>query len=142
MEQKTMQAAWHEKQGAARDVIQYGEMPVPEPSSGEVRIRVYASGVNPSDTKTRSGWGGITMHFPRMIPHQDGAGVIESVGEGVPSSRIDERVWIYEAQLGRPFGTAAEFVVVAKRFPLSEVAAAHEVQDSGEMIDKAVIEIA
>jgi NADPH2:quinone reductase len=112
MEQKTMQAAWYEKQGAARDVIQYGVMPVPEPSSGEVGIRVHASGVNPSDTKTRSGWGGITMQFPRMIPHQDGAGVIESVGEGVPSSRIGERVWIYEAQLGRPFGTAAEFVVV------------------------------
>lgn len=110
-----MKAAWYQKQGAAQDVIQYGEMPVPNPSSGEVRVNLQASGVNPSDTKSRSGWGGNTMQFPHVIPHQDGAGVIESVGEGVPTSRIGERVWIYEAQRGRPFGTAAEFVVVPDR---------------------------
>lgn len=67
--------------------------------------------MNPSDTKVRNGWGGSPLQFPRVIPHQDGAGVIESVGEGVPTSRMGERVWIYEAQWGRPFGTAAEFVV-------------------------------
>ncbi len=109
---QSMRAAWYEKQGDARDVIQYGEMSVPEPSPGEVRVRVHTSGVNPSDTKVRAGWGGITVQFPRIIPHQDGAGVIESVGEGVPTSRIGERVWLYEAQQGRPFGTAAEYVVV------------------------------
>lgn len=109
---QSMHAAWYEKQGPARDVIQYGEMPVPEPGPGEVRVKVHASGVNPSDTKARSGWGGGTLQFPRIIPHQDGSGVIESVGEGVPTTRINERVWIYEAQRGRPFGTAAEFVVV------------------------------
>lgn len=109
---KSMLAAWYEKQGAARDVIQYGEMPLPDPGAGEVRVRVHASGVNPSDTKVRSGWGGAPLPFPRIIPHRDGAGEIESVGEGVPTSRIGERVWIYEAQQGRPFGTAAEFVVV------------------------------
>ena len=109
---QTMQAAWYEQQGAAREVIQYGEMQIPKPGVNEVRVKVYASGVNPSDTKSRSGWGGITMSFPRVIPHQDGAGVIESVGEGVSPNRIGERVWIYEAQRGRAFGTAAEFVVV------------------------------
>lgn len=107
-----MQATWYEQQGAARDVIQSGEMQIPEPGAHEVRVKVYASGVNPSDTKSRSGWGGITLAYPRIIPHQDGAGIIESVGEGVSSSRIGERVWIYEAQRGGPFGTAAEFVVV------------------------------
>jgi NADPH2:quinone reductase len=109
---QTMHAAWYDKQGAAQEVIQYGEMPVPDLGPSEVRVKVYASGVNPSDTKGRSGWGGSTLKFPRVILHQDGAGVIESVGEGVPTSRIGERVWIYEAQWGRPFGTAAEFVVV------------------------------
>lgn len=58
---KTMQAALYEKQGAAKDVIQYGEMLVPNPGAGEVRVKIYASGVNPSDTKSRSGWGGIMM---------------------------------------------------------------------------------
>ncbi len=110
--QQTMQAAWYKQQGAASDVIEFGEMSTPEPQTGEVRVKVHASGVNPSDTKSRSGWGGITMSFPRVIPHNDGAGVIESVGAGVSASRIGERVWIYEAQRGRPFGTAAEFVVV------------------------------
>lgn len=110
---QTMYAAWYEKQGAAREVIQSGELPTPNPSANEVRVKVHASGVNPSDTKARSGWGGGALRFPRVIPHQDGAGIIESVGEGVSSVRIGERVWIYEAQWGRPFGTAAEFVVVA-----------------------------
>ena len=68
--------------------------------------------MNPSDTKSRGGWGGIEQKFERIIPHQDGAGVIESVGENVDKSRIGERVWIYEAQLGRAFGTGAEYVVI------------------------------
>ena len=109
---KTMQAAWYEKQGAAQDVIQFGEMPVSNPGTGEVRVKLHASGVNPSDTKTRSGWGGMAMPFPRVVPHNDGAGVIESVGEGVPTSRIGERVWLYETQRIRGLGTAAEYVVV------------------------------
>ena len=112
LSQQTMHAAWYEQQGAARDVIHYGEVPIPKPGANEVRVKVYASGVNPSDTKSRSGWGGITLAYPRVIPHQDGAGIIESIGEGVSPERIGERVWIYEAQRGRPFGTAAEFVVV------------------------------
>lgn len=107
-----MQAAWYERQGAAQEVIQYGKISIPQPNAGEVKVKIFASGVNPSDTKVRSGWGGIPQSFPRIIPHQDGAGVIESVGEGVSRKRIGERVWLYEAQQGRPFGTAAEYVVV------------------------------
>ncbi|MGK7949505.1 MAG: NADPH:quinone reductase [Xenococcaceae cyanobacterium] len=111
-EKQLMQAAWYEQQGAAQEVIQYGEMPIPQPGAGEVKVKIFASGVNPSDTKVRSGWGSIPQSFDRIIPHQDGAGVIESVGEGVSTDRIGERVWLYEAQQGRPFGTAAEYVVV------------------------------
>jgi NADPH:quinone reductase len=110
-----MQAAWYDRQGEASEVLQVGQLPLPEPGAGEVRVRVHVSGVNPSDTKSRSGWGGIVKAFDRIIPHQDGAGTIESVGEGVSPKRIGERVWIYEAQLGRPFGTAAEYVVVPDR---------------------------
>ncbi|HLI28100.1 MAG TPA: NADPH:quinone reductase [Chloroflexota bacterium] len=108
-----MRAAWYERKGPAREVLQLGELPPPTPGPGEVRVRVHFSGVNPSDTKNRSGWqGNLAMPFPRIIPHQDGAGVIDAVGEGVPATRAGERVWVYEAQLGRPFGTAAEYVVV------------------------------
>ncbi|MEL6165430.1 MAG: NADPH:quinone reductase [Cyanobacteria bacterium J06628_3] len=112
MTQKLMQAAYYEKQGAAKEVINYQQVPIPEPGSGEVRVKIYASGVNPSDTKSRSGWGGIEKKFERIIPHQDGAGVIESVGENVDKSRVGERVWIYEGQLGRAFGTGAEYIVI------------------------------
>jgi NADPH:quinone reductase-like Zn-dependent oxidoreductase len=108
-----MKAAWFEKKGAAKDVLVVGEMPDSVPGIGEVRIKVHVSGLNPSDTKTRSGFGGdLRMEFPRIVPGQDGAGVIDRVGPGVSASRIGERVWVYEAYRGRPFGTAAEYVVV------------------------------
>jgi NADPH2:quinone reductase len=108
-----MKAAWYERKGPAHEVLQVGEAPRPAPGPGEVLVRVRASGVNPSDTKGRGGArGNLAMPFPRVIPHQDGAGVIEAVGDGVPASRVGERVWLYEAQLGRPFGTAAQYTVV------------------------------
>lgn len=107
-----MRAVWYEKFGAARDVLRFGEIEVPPVGTGEVRVRVYVSGVNPSDVKRRSGRSARATKFPRIIPHQDGAGVIEAVGEGVPKSRLGEKVWVYEAQIGRPFGTAAEYVAV------------------------------
>jgi NADPH2:quinone reductase len=108
-----MKAVWFEKRGPAREVLVAGEMADPVPDIGEVRVRVHVSGVNPTDTKTRGTWLGNTkMEFPRMIPGQDGAGIIDRAGPGVPASRIGERVWIYEAYRGRPFGTAAQYVVV------------------------------
>jgi NADPH2:quinone reductase len=107
-----MKAAWYESKGAAREVLRVGERPEPQPLAGEVRVRVHMSAVNPSDTKSRGGQRVKEMPFPVVIPHQDGAGVIDAVGEGVDRARIGERVWIYEANLGRPFGTAAEFTTV------------------------------
>lgn len=107
-----MKAAWYEKLGNPQEVLNIGEVEITKPGVGEVRVRVYASGVNPSDVKQRSGWGGLKMRHPRVIPHNDGAGIIDAVGEGVSSERIGERVWIYEATLAHPFGTAAEYVVI------------------------------
>src|SRR4051812_28838560 len=107
-----MKAAWYERQGAAHDVLAVGEMPDPEPGPAEVRIRVAASGVNPGDMKKRQDAFGYGMPYPRVIPHSDGAGTIDRVGDGVPASRVGERVWCYGAQSYRPFGTAAEYVVV------------------------------
>jgi NADPH:quinone reductase len=105
-----MRVAWYERNGAARDVLQVGEMPDPEPATGEVRVRIHASGVNPSDWKSRSG--SRPMAGPRVIPHSDGAGVIDKVGRDVPEERIGERVWVWNAQWKRPFGTAAEYVAL------------------------------
>jgi NADPH:quinone reductase len=107
-----MKAAWYETQGAARDVLVVGEMPDPEPGPAEVRIRVAASGINPGDVKKRQNFFGYGMPYSRVIPHSDGAGTIDRVGDGVPASRVGERVWCYGAQSYRPFGTAAEYVIV------------------------------
>lgn len=108
-----MKAAWYDKKGPAREVLQVGTLPDPEPGPGQLRVRVSASAVNPSDTKGRGGYGGnMNMPYPRIVPHQDGAGTIDRVGPGVAEGRIGERVWLYEAQRGRAFGTAAEYVVV------------------------------
>jgi NADPH:quinone reductase len=105
-----MRAAWYERNGPAREVLVVGTLPDPEPGHGEVRVRIAASGVNPSDWKTRSG--SRPMAGPRVIPHSDGAGTIDRVGPGVPPSRAGQRVWIWNGQWNRPFGTAAEYITV------------------------------
>lgn len=110
-----MKAAWYEKQGAARDVLYVGEMDDPQPAEGEVRIRVAASGVNPGDVKKREDAFGLGMPYPRVIPHSDGAGVVDRVGPTVSQEWVGRRVWCYGAQSYRPFGTAAEYVVVPLR---------------------------
>jgi NADPH:quinone reductase len=108
-----MKAAWFERKGPARDVLVVGDADRPSPAPGEVLVRVHASGVNPSDTKGRGGArGNNAMPWPRIVPHQDGAGVIEALGDSVEASRVGERVWLYETQWQRPFGTAAEYVAL------------------------------
>lgn len=115
-----MKAAWYEKQGTARDVLIVGEMDDPQPLAGEVRIRVAASGINPGDVKKRQDAFGYGMPYPRVIPHSDGAGTVDAVGEGVSQEWSGRRVWCYGAQTYRPFGTAAEYTVVpvAQAVPL------------------------
>lgn len=106
-----MRAAYYEKNGTASDVLHVGDVDTPKPGPGELRIRLKTSGVNPSDVKTRAGLA-RKIAFPRVIPHSDGAGEIDMVGEGVAKSRIGERVWIWNGQWKRPFGTAAEYIVL------------------------------
>ncbi|KRF10397.1 NADPH:quinone reductase [Nocardioides sp. Soil796] len=106
-----MRAAWYSRGGSAADVFRLGERPAPEPGPGEVRVRLAASGVNPSDVKTRARWqppegGGL------VVPHGDGAGVIDRVGDGVSAERIGERVWIWNGAWRRTSGTAAEFIAL------------------------------
>jgi NADPH:quinone reductase len=107
-----MRAAFYERKGQAAEVLQVGDVPEPRPGAGEVRVRLTHSGINPGDVKKRQGWLGSPMPYPRVIPHSDGAGVIDAVGSGVDSGRVGRRVWVWGAQSYRPFGTAAEATVV------------------------------
>lgn len=104
-----MIAAWYEKNGEARDVLVVGDMDTPKAAAGEVVVRLHTSGVNPSDVKSRKG---RPLIAPRIIPHSDGAGTIEAVGDGVDAGRIGERVWVWNGQWKRPFGTAAEYIAL------------------------------
>jgi len=106
-----MQAAFYDRNGPATEVLQVGELDDPVPGPGEVLVRLLWSGVNPSDVKARTGRG-AGMPFPRVVPHSDGMGVIEEVGSGVPGERIGQQVWTWNAAWGRPFGTAAQRIVL------------------------------
>jgi NADPH2:quinone reductase len=114
-DRKVMKAAWYEKQGPARDVLNIGEIEDPRPLAGEVRIRIAYSGVNPGDVKKRENAFGLGMPYPRVIPHSDGSGTVDAVGEGVSPTWIGRRAWCYGAQSYRPFGTAAQYTVVPLR---------------------------
>ncbi len=119
-----MKAAWFEQFGSAAEVLQVGEQAQPVAAAGEVLVQLRTSGVNPSDVKKRAGSIPTLLDAGLVIPHSDGAGVITAVGEGVASSRVGERVWVYQAQYARQLGTAAEYVALpAKRaVPLPEPA--------------------
>ena len=110
-----MKAVWYERYGEAKDVLEYGDTTDPIPGANEVRIRVNSSGLNPSDVKRRKGTSVANPKLPRVIPHMDGAGTVDLVGDNVHNFALGDRVWVYEAQLGRPFGTAAQLVLVPQR---------------------------
>jgi NADPH:quinone reductase len=106
-----MRAAFYERNGAAREVLRVEEIETPHAGPGEVRVKLATSGVNPSDVKSRLG-STRKIAYPRVIPHSDGAGVIDQVGDGIAKSRIGERVWIWSGQWKRAFGTAAEYIAL------------------------------
>lgn len=117
-----MQAAFYEHTGPAREVLRIGELPDPLPGPGELRVRLRTSGVNPSDVKSRAGLRSQALPFPRIVPHSDGAGVVDAVGAGVAGQRIGQRVWVWNAAWGRAGGTAAQYVVLpqAQAVPLPD----------------------
>ena len=115
MSEQTMRAAWFDRFGAADECLVLGDQPKPEAAAGEVLVRLETTGVNPSDVKKRAGAFPNLLDEGYVIPHSDGAGVVEAVGDGVSADRIGERVWVYQAQYGRRFGTAAEYVALDAR---------------------------
>ncbi|MCT4576456.1 NADPH:quinone reductase [Donghicola sp.] len=125
-----MRAITYNRFGAAAEVLELQEVETPAPAAGEVLVRLKVSGVNPSDVKARAGTRpGVTEPpFPLIIPHSDGAGVIEAVGEGVDTARVGQRVWIWNGQWQRAFGTAAEYIAVPslQAVPLPDVTSFEE----------------
>lgn len=123
-----MKAVSYAREGAARDVLTVGELATPEPGPGEVRVRVRTSAVNPTDTKTRDGTTSRPFDDVR-VPHQDGVGEVDAVGEGVDPARVGQRVWVWLASPGgaggdplAEWGTCAQHTVVpaAQATPLPE----------------------
>ncbi|CEA06902.1 Alcohol dehydrogenase [Arthrobacter saudimassiliensis] len=112
-----MKAIVYSESGAS-SVLSLAEREVAEPGPGEVRVRITVSGVNPTDWKARA----AGVPFPEVVPNQDGAGIIDAVGDGVTGLQPGDRVWIYLAAHGRPTGTAQEFAVLPaeRAVPLPE----------------------
>lgn len=104
-----MKAAWYSRNGEAQDVMQVGDLPTPSPLAGDVLVRLVTSGVNPSDVKSRRA---RPFGDRLIVPHSDGAGVVEAVGEGVPASRLGERVWLWNGQWQRAMGTCANYIAL------------------------------
>ncbi|WP_415404033.1 NADPH:quinone reductase [Tateyamaria sp. SN3-11] len=152
-----MHAITYSAFGPASDVLKLQEVTTPEPAAGEVRVRLVYSGVNPSDVKARAGTRpGVTKPpFDLIVPHSDGAGVIEAVGTGVTTDHIGTRVWIWNGQWQRPFGTAATHICLPadQAVPLPDdvsfetgailgipgLTAAHAVFGGGDIAGKSVL---
>lgn len=107
-----MKAVWYSRQGAASEVLQYGDQPTPRAGSGEVRVRLQASGINPADMYRRSG-ARYPMEGELVIPHSDGSGIIDEVGQDLDPALMGRRVWLYNGQRsGRTHGTAAQYIAL------------------------------
>ena len=147
-----MKAAIYNSKGAARQVLEVVDRKDPEPVGDEVRVRLAFSGVNPSDVKTR---GRAGMDFAEVIPHSDGAGIIDALGPDAPPELLGRRVWIYNGQWQRAHGTAAGFACLprAQVVPLPDgvsfevgasigiplMTAFHAVQACGTLVGKTVL---
>lgn len=150
-----MRAAIYTTKGPAADVLRIVDKPMPEPGAGEVRVRVAFSGVNPSDVKSRSGVAARAGGFPEVTPHSDGAGTIDQVGAGIDTGLIGRRVWLFNGQWERPYGTAAEYITLpaSQAVPLPDnisfevgasiaiplMTAMHAVQSCGSLLGKTVL---
>ncbi len=150
-----MRAAVYTSRGPAAEVLKIVDKPVPEPGPGEVRVRVAFSGVNPSDVKSRSGIAARAGGFPEVTPHSDGAGTVDKLGDGVDAGLAGRRVWLFNGQWERPYGTAAEYIALpaSQVVPLPDgvslevgasigiplMTAMHAVQACGSLLGKTVL---
>lgn len=85
-------------QHGSPDVLRYQDVPRPEPGSGEVLVRLRAAALNRLDQWVREGWPGLKLTYPH-ISGADGAGEVETVGEGVSEFTLSDRV-VIDANIG------------------------------------------
>ena len=130
-----MRAAVLTGHGGAEVVDYVEDLSIPEPGTGEVRIKIAAAALNRLDLWVRAGWKGLKLDFPHVIA-ADGAGVVDAVGDGVTGFAPGDRVSIdptivrpddpalysgLENQTGIAIlgehhsGTAAEYIVLPQR---------------------------
>ena len=109
-----MKLAYYAAKGTAQEVLKIDDRPDQMPQDGEVRVKLHYSGINPSDVKMRAGLslGGMDMPFPEVVPHSDGAGVIDAVGSTVTGLATGDRVYVFNGGFKRQFGTAAEMITL------------------------------
>jgi NADPH2:quinone reductase len=150
-----MRAAIYTRRGPAAEVLNIVDKPVPVAGPGEVRVRIAFSGVNPSDVKSRSGVAARTGGFPEVTPHSDGAGIVDELGAGVAPSLLGQRVWLFNGQWERPYGTAADYITLpsSQVVPMTDeisfevgasigiplMTAMHAVQSCGSLLGKTVL---
>jgi NADPH2:quinone reductase len=101
------------------EVMKPEEVPDPRPGAGEVLVRIHAAGVNPVDTYIRTGTYTRKPALP-YTPGSDGAGVVQSTGEGVTKFRKGDRVYV----AGSLSGTYAELALCSQSqvHPLAKAA--------------------
>jgi NADPH:quinone reductase len=109
-------AAFYERSGPAKDVFVLGTLPVRPPGPGEVLVRLSWSGINPTDVKNRGGAPGRAIAFDRVVPHHDGAGIVEATGGDASDELVGQPVWVFCGQNGRAFGTASQYITIDRRF--------------------------
>jgi NADPH2:quinone reductase len=109
-----MRAAVFEVTGPA-SVLHIVERDMPLVGPGEVRVRIVVSAVNPTDIGTRAGRGIPDGVRPPRVPNQDGAGVVDALGDGVGGLAVGDPVWVWDAGYRRANGTAQEYVVLPRR---------------------------
>jgi NADPH2:quinone reductase len=106
-----MRAVEYVRTGAV-DVLELVEREVREPAPDEVRVRIAVSGVNPTDWKARAGNGdGAALPHPQ-VPGQDGAGIVDTVGDAVTHVAPGDRVWLWDAAYRRTDGTTQELAII------------------------------
>ena len=93
------------------EVLRLTDIPEPEPEHGQIRVRLYAAGVNPAEAYIRTGQYAFFKPTLPYTPGFDGAGVVDKVGEGVQGSKPGDRVFVTALTARRNTGTYAEKVV-------------------------------
>lgn len=117
LEPTTMKALYFETTGRPLDVLRLDDVAVPNPDTGQIRVRVHACALNPADWAVCEGF--LPVPPPRGIGF-DVAGTVDALGEGVTNVNLGDRVFGVPDYIGQPTGGAAEYAVLKVFLPIPE----------------------